>query len=533
MASTFEKWRREAVPLLWLCTIGLILVLFMTFGMILLIVIKGAGAFWQKPIWEIHLKSGEVLYGEIREKEKIKRNDHTLTRYLIYHGARDIYGVSYRWIDEKDINSLQLQPDSVRIERKAWGPVYGKILSVQKGETTVLASVDLTSKRFEEFMKGFRKLQESLKTFDDELTKLNEKIGLLQKDIKKQKYHGNFKKVRILENKKNEIQKAYNILVDMKRETRIQVEQYKFLVQLGREKTLVVPIDNVLSIISPQHMNTWDKTRLYLKRWWALMTENPREANTEGGIYPAIFGTVAMVLIMTIFVVPLGVIAAVYLQQYAGHNIWTRLLRISISNLAGVPSIVFGVFGMGFFIYRVGTWIDRTLYPEFLPDPTYGTGGLLWASLTLALLTLPVVIVSTEEALLTIPKDVEHGARALGATKWQTIRHIILPNALPGILTGTILAIARAAGEVAPLMLTGVVKLAPYLPIDTTPPFVHLERKFMHLGFHIYDVGFQSPDVESAKPLVYNTTLLLLLLVIILNSIAIYVRNRVRKRYGR
>jgi phosphate transport system permease protein len=201
-----------------------------------------------------------------------------------------------------------------------------------------------------------------------------------------------------------------------------------------------------------------------------------------------------------------------------------------VSNLAGVPSIVFGMFGVSFFIYTVGKSIDGAFFADKLPAPTFGTGGMLWASLTLALLTVPVVIVSTEEALRSVARSQREGALALGATKWQSIRSVILPASLPGILTGMILAIARGAGEVAPLMLTGVVKLAPDALIDLEFPFVHLHRKFMHLGFHVYDVGFQSPSVEAAKPMVYMTALLLLVLIVVLNLTAILYRNQVRRR---
>ena len=208
-----------------------------------------------------------------------------------------------------------------------------------------------------------------------------------------------------------------------------------------------------------------------------------------------------------------------------------RTVRIAVNNLAGVPSIVFGIFGLGFFIYSVGGTIDKLFYPELLPTPTWGTGGILWASLTLALLTVPVVIVATEEALATIPRGIREASLALGATKWQTMKKIILPAAAPGILTGLILAMARAAGEVAPLMITGVVKFAPSLPLDLNLPFIHLDRKFMHLGFHIYDVGFQSPNIEAALPMVYMTTLLLIVIVILLNITAMKIRTNLRKKY--
>jgi phosphate transport system permease protein len=238
-----------------------------------------------------------------------------------------------------------------------------------------------------------------------------------------------------------------------------------------------------------------------------------------------------MVLLMSLMAVPFGVLAALYLREYARQGSLVRTVRIAVNNLAGVPSIVFGVFGLGFFVYLVGGSIDRLFYPEALPTPTFGTGGILWASLTLALLTMPVVIVAAEEALAAVPRSMREASLAAGATKWQTIQRVVLPAAAPGILTGLILAMARGAGEVAPLMITGVVKLAPELPLDGFFPFFHLERKFMHLGFHIYDVGFQSPNVEAAKPMVYTTTIFLLLIVLLLNLTAIVVRNRLRRKY--
>ncbi|MFQ5676654.1 MAG: phosphate ABC transporter permease PstA, partial [bacterium] len=296
----------------------------------------------------------------------------------------------------------------------------------------------------------------------------------------------------------------------------------------GRPKE--VPLFDVVRIYRPNSMSVLDKSGFYVGKIWEFVTGEPRESNTEGGVFPAIFGTVMLVLIMSLAVVPLGVLAAIYLREYARQGFWVQAVRIAVNNLAGVPSIVYGVFGLGFFIYAIGGTIDRLFYPEALPTPTFGTGGILWASLTLALLTVPVVIVATEEGLAAVPREIREGSLALAATKFETLWRIVIPSAMPGILTGLILAIARAAGEVAPLMITGVVKLAPTLPLDSYFPFVHLERKFMHLGFHIYDVGFQSPNVEAAIPMVYSTTLLLLLIVITLNALAILVRNRLRKR---
>jgi phosphate transport system permease protein len=292
-----------------------------------------------------------------------------------------------------------------------------------------------------------------------------------------------------------------------------------------------IEVAGLVRFYRPNQMSIVEKALFYLGKLWELIVGEPRESNTEGGLFPAIFGTVMLIFVMSFFTFPLGVMAAVYLREYAKEGVVVRLVRIAVNNLAGIPSIVYGIFGLAFFVYGVGAGIDQLFFPERLPTPTFGTGGILWASLTLSLLTVPVVIVSTEEALGAIPAGVRDGSLALGATKFQTLVRILLPMASPGIMTGLILAMARAAGEVAPLMITGVVKLAPALPLDGTFPFLHLDRKFMHLGFHIYDIGFQSPNVEAAKPMVFVTTMLLVLIVLVMSSIAIHLRNKMKKRY--
>ncbi len=314
---------------------------------------------------------------------------------------------------------------------------------------------------------------------------------------------------------------------------RIQEENRKLFLSVitAEGRSLELPLQKIVRFYQPNRMNSFQKTGLYLSKLWEFLAADPRESNTEGGVFPAIFGTVMMVLLMSIAVVPIGVLAALYLNEYAHQGTIIRLIRMSVNNLAGVPSIVFGIFGLGFFIYMVGGTIDHLFFSDKLPTPTLGTGGILWASLTLALLTLPVVVRRHRGGHFSRARANKEGALALGATRWQMVRKIVLPNAMPGILTGLILAISRGAGEVAPLMITGVVKLAPSLPIDGSFPFIHLDRKFMHLGFHIYDVGFQSPNIEAAKPMVYTTALLLILIVIILNLLAIYLRNRLRKKY--
>jgi len=252
-----------------------------------------------------------------------------------------------------------------------------------------------------------------------------------------------------------------------------------------------------------------------------FVTQAPSEGMTEGGIFPAIYGTAILTLLMTVAVMPVGVLTAVYLHEYAPRDSrLAELVRVAIQNLAGVPSIVFGLFGLGFFIQFLGRNMDRALSAEGVLR--YGQPALIWAALTLAVLTLPVVIVSTEEALRAVPRDWRDASLALGATRSQTLVRVILPSAIPGILTGAILAVARGAGEVAPILFTGVAYFLPDLPGG---PF----GQFMHLGYHVYVLATQSTDVEATKPLLYATVLVLLALTFSLNLIAILLRARMRR----
>src|SRR5262249_11511148 len=254
---------------------------------------------------------------------------------------------------------------------------------------------------------------------------------------------------------------------------------------------------------------------------WTFLSEAPRKGMTEGGIFPAIFGTAALTLLMTVAAAPAGVATAIYLAEYApSSSRLARAVRVSIANLAGVPSIVFGLFGLGFFISSIGRTVDAAAFDG---HPTYGKPSLVWAALTLAVLTMPVVVVTTEEALRAVPRELRDASLALGATKLQTIFRVVLPNALGGILTGTILAVSRGAGDVAPIMFTGAAYSLPYLP-------THLNDQFMNLGYHVYVLATQSPDVDRTKPLLYGTVLVLLALTFLLNLVAVVIRSRTRRR---
>lgn len=284
---------------------------------------------------------------------------------------------------------------------------------------------------------------------------------------------------------------------------------------------------------------------------WTFLTQPPREGLTGGGIYPAIVGTAALVLLMTIVAVPFGVATAVYLHEYTPREgprlAWGRyaaskgqkgrvalfrrvlsaglatIVRSAVANLAGVPSIVFGLFGLGFFIQFVGRALDRWTQPP--GEIVWGQGSLIWAAMTLALLTLPTVIVATEEALRTVPPEQREASLALGATRWETIRRIVLPASLPGILTGAILGVSRGAGEVAPILFTGAAYYLPFLPH-------HVTDQFMHLGYHVLILSTQSPDVDATEPLLYGTVFVLLGLTFLLNLTGVLIRSRTRARLG-
>lgn len=505
--------------------------LLMVSGLMVLIVMKGLGVFWPHKLVQYELKDGTVVLGEIKKREPVPyREGHFRTKVKM--GNRDVYGLDFKWINEEHIVSQKYPKTALTIERREWGNMYGYLSGLKEAGTVRPIGIKETETLIDENHRIFQRIRYLEK----------KEIGMINYHM--EKYRLEMKRLEKLQ-KTDKVQKRMRValqkLRDLEREYQKKEESLNELYALSRKKELVIHLADgaertisvfqIVRICSPNDMGVFSKFGFYMEKFWEFVSDEPREANTEGGIFPAIFGTVMMVMIMSIAVVPLGVLTAVFLKEYSSDNIFARLVRISVNNLAGVPSIVFGVFGLGFFIYFIGGGIDKIFFSEALPTPTFGTGGILWASLTLALLTVPVVVVATEEGLSSVPSSIRDGSYALGATKFETIWKVVLPQATPGILTGTILAMARAAGEVAPLMITGVVKLAPSLPLDSHFPFVHLERKFMHLGFHIYDVGFQSPNVEAAVPMVYTTTLVLVMTVVVLNLAAIVIRNKLRRKY--
>ena len=520
-------------PFIWLTGGALTLSLLLVAGLIGLILYNGLGFFWPRDVLRATLADGKTLTGQIVEREPVPgaADQH---RMKLKVANRDLYGADFQWVDESRIARREYPPDVAVIERTEWGLLIGVIKEVREGGQPVAlgagAAWDEVQKRLPDAARVRREIQRIETRAIGAINSQQEKIRLRLKGLELRGVTQG-PEVEALRAQLGPLQEKY--AVEEGRLGALRKSQSATVVVVadgGKEKEL--PIAQVVDVRFPNAMSGIAKSAYYAGRVWEFVSDDPRESNTEGGVFPAIFGTVMMVLIMSIVVTPLGVLAAFYLREYARQGAFVSAVRIAVNNLAGVPSIVFGVFGVGFFIYLVGGSIDRLFYPEALPTPTYGTGGILWAALTLALLTVPVVIVATEEGLAAIPRGAREASLALSATKLETTLRVVLPAVMPSILTGLILAMARAAGEVAPLMITGVVKLAPALPLDGTWPFLHMDRKFMHLGFHIYDVGFQSPNVDAARPMVFATTLLLLLIVVFLNLFAISMRNRLRRKYA-
>jgi phosphate transport system permease protein len=523
-------------PFIWLTGGALATSLLMIIGLLVLVSTRALGFFWPADILQIQLQDGSQALGQVQARELRPRAGAEASaeyRVQLQVGNRDLQAADFRWIDESDIVASAYPEDAVCVERREWGNFYGFVKEVRSGDTVVAAEPRAAWDALRARLPAARELAEQIERMEKgEIGSINyaierERLGLKRVESAGADADAHAQvtaRLAALEERYRVAQQRLEALILQSRVDRVLLRAAG-----GREKELALA--QIVRAYQPNRMSMLAKFGVYCSRLWEFIADDPRESNTEGGIFPAIFGTVMMVLIMSAAVVPFGVLAALYLREYARQGVAVRMVRIAVNNLAGVPSIVFGIFGLGFFVYVVGGSIDALFYPERLPAPTYGTGGILWASLTLALLTVPVVVVATEEALAAVPRENREGSLALGATKFETIWRVVLPNALPGILTGLILAMARGAGEVAPLMITGVVKLAPSMPLDWHWPFFHLERKFMHLGFHIYDVGFQSPNVEAAKPMVYATTLLLIGVILALNLSAILIRNRLRRRF--
>ena len=549
-----KTWFKSGSPWIWLNGGAVALCMIMVVGLISLIVIRGFGHFWQSDVAEIIINNpdgnhstvlGELVRQEVvsaavaRDSgELIPANVELITRYLIKQGNRDQTGRDFVWYIGLFMEPWDYPENVMVLERREWGNFYGyPVALLRHGELVAAAGSEVFEAQLQQSVNRSLDLHEQIQRLEKQgIGRINtaiERLRLQERALTLQGVSGEAlaaEQLRMAAEQES-LESEYMLLRDELDELYESTEIDTLKMRMNDGSEVDISLETIVRATLPNTMSVFARSVQYMQKLWEFLSDDPREANTEGGIFPAIFGTVTMVLVMSIMVTPFGILAAIYLREYARQGMLTRIIRISVYNLAGVPSIVYGVFGLGFFIYFLGGNIDQLFYPEALPAPTFGTPGLFWVSLTLALLTLPIVIVSTEEGLARIPSTIRQGSLALGATKAETLWKVIIPLATPAMMTGLILAIARAAGEVAPLMLVGVVKLAPTLPVDASFPFIHLERKIMHLGFHIYDVGFQSPNVEAARPLVYATALVLVMLIVILNLTAISIRNHLRERY--
>ena len=548
------SWFSSGSPWIWLNGGAVAICMLMVLGLLGLIAVRGFGHFWPADILETTIVDrdgqqqvvmGEAVRDEVISSSVARDGGYTvapdvelITRHLFKMGNRDVNGRDFAWFLETGMDKWEYPEDAVSIERREWGNFYGYPVAIKEQEAIVSELNDENFwQQLDDRLARALDLHNKIHRIEKvDIGRINNQMDELRLERRRLELDGVSgadlaKADADLAERRAALEAEYDVIKKERDSILSQATRDKLIARTADGKEIVIAFDHIVRVTRPNVMDVVAKAGQYLERFWEFMTAEPREANTEGGIFPAIFGTLTMVIVMSIMVTPFGVLAAIYLREYAKQGTFLKIIRISVYNLAGVPSIVYGVFGLGFFVYTLGGNLDELFYTESLPSPTFGTPGLFWASLTLALLTLPIVIVSTEEGLSRIPSTIRQGSLALGATKAETLWKVVVPLATPAMMTGLILAIARAAGEVAPLMLVGVVKLAPALPVDGNYPYLHLDQKIMHLGFHIYDVGFQSPNVEAARPLVYATSLTLVLLIISLNITAIKIRNNLREKY--
>lgn len=539
-----KDWFKSGSPWIWMTAGAVSISLISVIGLLVMIAARGLGFFWPADVYEFDVQQADkkqVIIGEIYDREQVpaKRlknmgidlgdfQGETVERILIKTGNREFVELDFRWLLQTDIKKTDTPSGLGVFERSRNGNFYGYV------DKVILDGQPVDSARLEELIERAVDISEQAVDLQNgEIGSINYRLEKMRLEERALELKDKLTDERIaeFEQERKELKEAYQEFEKELFQLRKALDRDEVVVKDMRGELVTLRIAEVLDVHFPNDMSALEKLGRFFVQLGRFVTDDPREANTEGGVFPAIFGTVFMVMLMAVIVTPFGVVAAIYLHEYAAKNTVTKVIRIAVINLAGVPSIVYGVFGLGFFVYMLGGSIDELFYPEALPNPTFGTPGVIWSALTLAILTLPVVIVSTEEGMSRIPSSLRQGSLALGATKAETLWRIIIPMASPAIMTGLILAVARAAGEVAPLMLVGVVKMAPTLPIDGNFPFVHVDRKFMHLGFHIYDVGFQSPNVEAARPLVYATAFLLVTVIVALNITAIGIRNHLREKY--
>ena len=541
--SAHSSLTAHGEPWVWLTGGALALAIAMITGLLLFIAVRGAATFWPAPLDLVERADGRRALGEVSAREAAGAASPG-GRRLLRIANFELTGNHFEWFDEGTIAATSRPPRATAIERLEGGRFHGTPVRLRHGAEVVAEGPEAAWAALErEHPAVRRRWREAVRIDKHDRGRLQRelraaRLAVVQAGLDAGDDAARAPAVAVAEAAEREttqrVGRAVALLDERSAALRAENAGWGLDVETADGGRTLIPLEAIVRAWQPNRLSFAGKLGVYASRWGEFLADDPREANSAGGVFPAIWGTVAMTLIMALLVAPFGVMAALYLREYAASGPLTTAVRIAINNLAGVPSIVYGAFGLGFFCYGLGAGIDELFFRASLvadKQPTFGTGGLLWASLTLALLTLPVVIVATEEALSAVPNSMREGSYACGAGKWQTIRRIVLPRALPGIMTGLILAMARGAGEVAPLMLVGVKKLALDLPIDGTFPFVHPEREFMHLAYLIYDVGFQSPNSQAAQPMVFTITFLLVTIIALLNVAAIWLRSRLQRRY--
>lgn len=536
--SPFSNLAAQGEPWVWLTAGSLAIASLMIAGLLVFIAVRGAATFWPRPLVELVLNDGQAALGEVTAQEQ---EGESGSRQLIRTANFELTGEHFRWVDDATVKSIAHPEWATAVERLEGGRFHGYPVRLLRSGEVVAEGPAAAWDEYQQIHPEVRRRYVRAIWIDrHQRGELQRELRAARLAVASAQLEGQAESAAVamakaaeqeviarVAEQSQELDATTNQLRDANRE-------WSFEFRTVDDQLVTLPLEQMVQAWQPNRLGLVGKLRVYGSRWWEFLSDDPREANSAGGVFPAIWGTVAMTLIMALLVAPFGVLAALYLREYASSGPLTSIVRIAINNLAGVPSIVYGAFGLGFFCYGLGGNIDEIFFRASLVadnQPTFGTGGLLWAALTLALLTLPVVIVATEEALAAVPNSMREGSYACGASKWQTIRRIVLPRALPGIMTGLILAMARGAGEVAPLMLVGVKKLALDLPIDGSFPFIHPEREFMHLAYLIYDVGFQSPNSQAAQPMVFTITFLLVTIIALLNITAIFIRSRLKRRY--
>lgn len=486
-------------------------------SILVLIVVRGGVYFWPSPIYKAEFydpatASSKTVYAQMRVRTE---ESGSRVWQMSYSDASHPFGTK-TLVEDHHLNDRALATEAAQIDLQDGTTVFARpnhlvtaggarppLTDYEENKQQVMALTERIEEIRETYLSGIHEQLAELDIRDVE----QDAPARLRLNAEFAKWQG---QTRELEQQRN---------------------AYQLDVTFADGSHLQVPLADIERVNRVNQQSWWQKIQMVTSGIWTFLSESPKQANTSGGVFPALFGTVLMVFLMTIIVTPFGVLAAVYLSEYAPDNAFTAAIRVSVSNMAGVPSIVYGVFGLGFFVYTLGGNLDDLFFADRLPAPTMGTPGLFWAALTMAILTLPVVIVATEEGLRRVPDGLKAGSYALGATKAETVLYTILPIASPGIMTGVILAIARAAGEVAPLMLVGAVKFAPNLPLDGEFPYLHLDRQFMHLGVLIYDGAFHSQTDAKGASMMFAACLLLLVVVFVLNILAVLLRTRLRKRY--